>query len=144
LAIWGKFDVGQNQETGVNAMRLEISLNGAEADALKQILARHIRALDKFEKNQLVNVARKVVVAREDARYRGREAWLRFVWTEDDITILRHGRGSPDRQAVSDGCCSCECHAGGMTPRSAPGRTWCAECLADRAGLADSTIIGGA
>ncbi len=97
-------------------MGLEISLNGAEADALKQILARHVRVLDKFEKKQLVNVTRKMAVARDDARHDEREAWRRFVWTADDVAILRHSRGTPDQQASSDGRCTCECHGDGGEP----------------------------
>lgn len=132
--------MGPNRETRVNAMRLEISLNGAEADALDQILARHVRVLDMFEKNQLVSVVKKATRAREDMRHQ-REAWRRLVWTKDDIVLLRHGRGTPDTQAATYGRCTCECHGGGVTPRSAPGRAWCSECLAERARMMNRSLV---
>lgn len=125
-------------------MKLEVSLNEAESDALRQVLNRHVRVLDKFEANQLVNVVRKVTAARQEVRDQQREAWRRFVWTRDDIAILRHGRGTPDQQASSDGRCTCECHAGGVSSRSDPGQAWCRECLADRARLRNSSLIDDA
>ena len=122
-------------------MRLRIVLNGAEADALQQALDRHTDVFDKFERNQLLSVVRKVTAAREYVWNQRRAAWRRFVWTEDDITILRRGGGTPDRQASPDGRCACECHAERVSPPSAPGRTWCSECLADRGRLTNSSLI---
>lgn len=106
-------------------MRLEILLNGAESYALQQILNRHVRVLAKFEANQLVSVVRKVTAERDDVQDDRREARRRLVWTKDDILIVRHGRGTPDPHAPSDSRCTCECHADGVSPRSAPARAWC-------------------
>lgn len=123
------------------AMRLEISLNGAEADALKQVLRRHFCILDGFERNQLVSVVKKTNAAREDLHNQRREAWRRFVWTQDDITIVRHSRGRPDLDASSESRCACECHGGRAVPRSAPGQAWCSDCLAESASLMTSSFI---
>jgi hypothetical protein len=98
LAIRSKSDETRSERQG-EPMRLEISLNGAEADALKQVLRRHVGNLDRFERNQLVSVVKKTNAAREDLHNQRRDAWRRFVWTKDDITILRHSprRARPGR-----------------------------------------------
>jgi len=85
-------------EVAVDEMRLAISLNCAEADALKQILSCHGAVFDKFERRQLRSVARKATAARENARRKDTEAWRCFVWTLEDVIILRRGRGALDRR----------------------------------------------
>ena len=125
-------------------MTLMISLNGAEADALGQILNRHAAVLDRFERKQLGKVAEKVSKARTSglsAADPDGETWRRFVWTTGDITILRRNRTTSEGFVSPDASCSCECHALGMTPQAAPGRTWCAECLADSDRLDHSPLV---
>ncbi len=122
-------------------MRLKISLIGAEADALAQILGRHAGVLARFEKDQLACITGKVRAARGDARRRESGAWRRFVWTAEDITIIRRGGETADGSGTSDGYCTCECHADGVRPLSAPGGTWCEECSVDRARLLGSSLV---
>jgi len=117
-------------------MKLDVTLNGAEADALQQILSRHAGVLDKFEKNLLSSVARKVGHARAERRRAGDESWRRFVLTADDITIVK-----PSEQ--SGGRCACECHPALRRPAVSSGARWCAECVGDRAWLGDLPFAWG-
>lgn len=117
-------------------MRLDVSLNGAEADALQQILDRHGGVLDKFEKNLLASVTRKVKGERANVPHPCDGSWRRFVWAAEDISVVRSS-GSEGRH------CACECHPRGSRPFAVQGEAWCTDCLGDRAWLGGSLFMLG-
>jgi regulator of sirC expression with transglutaminase-like and TPR domain len=75
-------------ELEVECMSVMVVLSTAETDALSQIQRRHSHAMNSFERDLLAQVLRKIERRQEEARL-DQNAWRRFVWTADDIRVLR-------------------------------------------------------